>query len=151
MKKLKAKPVSQSAINDYAYTIFPGDLNASDTAFGGRILEIADRLAAIVARRHSGLLCVTLLVDSIRFIGPATQGEILIFKSAVNRVWRTSMEIGVKVLVEDVKKKKQRHVVSAYFTFVAINKKRRPILVPPVIPGTEEEKRRYAEADQRRQ
>ena len=96
MKKLKSKPVSQSAINDYAYTIFPGDLNASDTAFGGRILEIADRLAAIVARRHSGLLCVTLLVDSIRFIGPATQGEILIFKSAVNRVWRTSMEIGVK-------------------------------------------------------
>ena len=135
MKKLKSKPVSQSAINDYAYTIFPGDLNASDTAFGGRILEIADRLAAIVARRHSGLLCVTLLVDSIRFIGPATQGEILIFKSAVNRVWRTSMEIGVKVLGEDVKKKKQRHVVSAYFTFVAINKKRRPILVPPVIPA----------------
>ncbi|MEK7590466.1 MAG: acyl-CoA thioesterase [Patescibacteria group bacterium] len=147
----KTKTVKESIVADYPHTIFPNDLNAVKTAFGGRVLEIADRVAAIAAQRHSGKTCVTLGVDSVRFLAPAQKGETLIFKAAVNRVWKSSMEVGVKVLVENFQTGENRHVVSAYFTFVAINDRKRPIKVTEIIPETPEEKRRYQEADQRRQ
>ena len=146
----KTKTIKESVVADYPYTIFPNDLNAIKTAFGGRVMEIADRVAAISAKRHSGKICVTLGIDSVRFLEPALEGETLIFKAAVNRVWKSSMEVGVKVLIEDFQTGATRHVVSAYFTFVAINARRRPINVAEIIPETPEEKRRYQEADQRR-
>src|SRR5665213_3850318 len=95
------KRVSESAIHDQTYIVFPNDLNSIGTLYGGRVLEQADRVAAVVAKRHSGRVCVTLGVDSVRFLAPARHGDILIFQAAVNHVWRTSMEIGVKVLVEE--------------------------------------------------
>ena len=151
MSKLVSKKVSESATHDHTHLLFPNDLNAIGTAFGGRVVEIADRVASIVARRHSGKSCVTLLIDSLRFLGPAIKGEALVFKSAVNRVWNTSMEVGVKVLAENLKTGEQRQVASAYFTFVAINSKNKPVKIIQVVPETEEEKRRYHEADERRQ
>src|SRR3989344_3589201 len=151
MRNLRSKKVSESVINDYAHLLLPNDLNTMGNAFGGRVVEIADRVASIVARRHSGKSCVTLLIDSLRFLGPATQGEALVFKVAVNRVWNTSMEVGVKVLAENLKTGEQRQVASAYFTFVTINSKNKPVKILPVVPETEKEKRRYQEADERRQ
>lgn len=148
---MKGKPVSASAIDRQVHEIFPNDLNDHKTAFGGRIMEITDRLAGVVAQLHSGKTCVTLGIDSVRFLAPALKGELLIFKAAVNRVWRTSVEIGVKVFAKNFKTKKERHVVSAYFTFVAVDRWHRPVKVPPVIPETPEEKRRYQDADERRQ
>jgi acyl-CoA hydrolase len=144
------KPVRESAINDQTSIVFPSNLNSLGTLFGGRVVELMDRTAAVVARRHSGRWCVTLSIDSVRFLAPARGGDVLILKAAVNRVWRTSLEVGLKVFAEDSRTARRTHVVSAYFTFVAVDEKMKPIEIPPVIPESEDEKRRFAKAEQRR-
>src|SRR5437763_1870454 len=108
------KPVSASAIHDQTAIVFPNDLNSLGTLFGGRVLEQADWVAAIVAKRHTGRVCVTLGVDSVRFHAPARHGDILVFQAAVNRVWNTSLEVGIRVLAEDYQTLKRSHIFSAY-------------------------------------
>jgi acyl-CoA hydrolase len=147
---MDGKPVSASAIPDHVVTVFPNDLNPYKTLFGGRILEIADMLAAIVAKRHSNRVSVTLGIDSVRFLNPAREGDILVCSASVNRAWRTSMEIGVKVVAQDFRTLETKAIFSAYFTFVAIDDLSRPVPVPSVIPETSDEKRRYEEAEERR-
>ncbi len=147
----KGKRVAESAINDQTSVVFPNDLNAYGTLFGGRVLDLCDRVSGVVAKRHSGSVCVTLGIDSVRFLAPAKHGDILVFKAAVNRVWKTSMEIGVKVFKEDFKTLKRTHILSAYFTFVALDDHQKPTEVAPVIPETPDELRRYADAEKRRQ
>ena len=151
VKGLRSKKVSESAIKDYPYILFETDINPRGTAFGGRVMEIADKVAAMVSRRHSRIDCVTLFVDSFKFLGPAVKGEMLIYKASVNRVLNTSMEIGIKVCAEEPLTGKRRHVVSAYFTFVGIGEDGKSALLPPVIPETKDEKRRYRKAQQRRE
>jgi acyl-CoA hydrolase len=146
-----SKPVGDSAINDQTAVVFPNDLNAYGTLFGGRVLDLCDRVSGVVAKRHSGAVCVTLGIDSVRFLAPAKHGDILVFKAAVNRVWKTSMEIGVKVYKEDFRTLQRVHILSAYFTFVALDDHLKPVEVPAVLPETVEEKRRYKEAEERRQ
>jgi acyl-CoA hydrolase len=148
---MNAKPVSASAINDQTAIVFPDDINTLGTLFGGRVMEMADRVAAVVAKRHAGRNCVTLGIDSVRFLAAARHGDVLVFKAAVNRAWRTSMEIGLKVFAEDFRTMQRKHIVSAYFTFVAVDEQLRPIQAPPVIPETPDEKRRYEQAELRRQ
>src|SRR5271155_1910843 len=101
MDHKKGKPVSASMVIDQVVEVFPNDLNAHGTLFGGRVMQIIDALAAIVAKRHTGMVCVTLGIDSVRFLNPAHHGDILVCKASINRTWRTSMEVGVKVLAED--------------------------------------------------
>ncbi len=148
---MEGKPVSASMVIDQVVEVFPNDLNPHGTLFGGRVLQIIDTLAAIVAKRHSGQVCVTLGIDSVRFLNPAYHGDILVCQASVNRTWRTSMEVGVKVLAEDFRTLEQKDILSAYFTFVAIDDHHRPVEVIPVIPETEEQKKRYKEAEERRQ
>jgi acyl-CoA hydrolase len=114
-------------------------------------MALLDRVAVVVAERHAEKTCVTASVDSLHFLAPARKGDILLFQAAVNRSWRSSMEVGVKVRAVDYKTKEDRHVVSVYFTFVALDEKGRPTAVPAVIPESEIEKRRYEEAGIRRQ
>ena len=147
---LPGKPVSASAIEDQTSVVFPNDLNSLGTLFGGRLIAQADVVAAVVAKRHAGRSCVTLGIDSVRFLAAARHGDILIFKAAVNRVWKTSMEIGLKIFAEDFQTMQRKHIVSAYFTFVGVDETLCPIEIPPVLPETEDEKRRYGEADERR-
>jgi acyl-CoA hydrolase len=144
------KSVAESAIHDQISVVFPNDLNAYGTLFGGRVLDLCDRVAGVVAKRHSGKVCVTLGIDSVRFLAPAKHGDILVFKASLNRVWKTSMEIGLKVFKEDFRTQERVHILSAYFTFVALDDKLRPVEVPAVIPETKEEKRRFKEAEERR-
>lgn len=148
---MTGKPVSASAINDQTAIVFPNDLNSLGTLFGGRVMELCDTTCAVVAKRHSGRPCVTLGIDSVRFHASATHGDVLIFKAAVNRVWRTSMEIGIKVYAEHFKTNVRKHIVSAYFVFVAVDDDLRPVEAPPLIPETPDEKRRYEKAELRRQ
>lgn len=147
---MKGKPVTSSTVIDQVTEVFPNDLNSHGTLFGGRLMQIVDMLAAIVAKRHSGQVCVTLGIDSVRFLSPARRGDILVCKASVNKTWRTSMEIGVKVFAEDFRTLEQKHILSAYFTFVAMGDDDRPVEVIPVIPETTEEKRRYKQAEERR-
>jgi len=114
-------------------------------------MGILDRVALVVAERHSGRVCATVSVDALHFLSPAYMGEILIFKASLNRAWNTSMEVGIRVVAENYTTREHRHVVSAYFTFVALDENNRPTQIPPVIPETEIERLRYEEADHRRQ
>jgi len=145
------KPVSASAIEDQVVEVFPNDLNPHGTLFGGRLMQVVDNLAAIVAKRHSGRVCVTLGIDSVRFLNPARHGDILVCKASVNKTWKTSMEIGVKVVAEDFRSLEQKDILSAYFTFVAVDDEHNPVPITPVLPETEEQIARFSSAEQRRQ
>lgn len=147
---LEAKAPRESAIEQNVYKLFPNDLNSEYTVFGGLVMGLCDRTALIVAERHSGSTCVTAAVDSLNFLAPAHAGETLIVKAAVNRAWNSSMEIGVRVAAENSHTREVRHVVSAYFTFVALDEDLKPTSVPPILPETEAEQRRFDAAERRR-
>lgn len=147
---LSQKPVLASSVDNHVYKVFPNDLNAHHTVFGGLVMSICDRIALVVAERHSGQVCVTASVDSLHFIAPAKDGDTLVVKAAVNRAWSSSMEIGVKVDAENSYTGERRHIVSAYLTFVALNSEGRPAQVPTLIPESAEESRRFREAQFRR-
>jgi acyl-CoA hydrolase len=149
--KHPGKAPSESAIEQNVYKVFPNDLNSKYTVFGGLVMGLCDRTALIVAERHSGLACVTAAVDSLNFVAPARSGDTLVIKAAANRAWRSSMEIGVHVSAENSHTGVVRHVVSAYFTFVALGEDGRPVTVAPIAPKSREEQRRYREAEQRRE
>lgn len=148
---LSAKTVAASAAAEHLYKVFPNDLNAYNTMFGGSILATIDRLASIVAERHAGRVCVTASVDAVHFMAPARHGDTLIFSAAVNRAWNSSMEIGARVVAEDCERCDHRHIVSAYLTFVALDENNRPVQVPALIAETEAEQQRYEEAGLRRE
>lgn len=151
MTEIKKKYVHESAVDDHTYKVFPNDLNSYGTVFGGLVMAILDRIALVVAERHSSKTCVTVSVDSMHFLGPAQRGDILLFSASINRSWRSSMEIGVKVVAEHWQTGVKSHILSAYFTFVALDEKQKPAEVPHVLPVTDIEKRRYEEANIRRE
>jgi acyl-CoA hydrolase len=118
--------------------------------FGGVILSMMDKCAAIAAFRHARANVVTVSIDRVSFREPIHVGDLVIMRSSVNFVGRTSMEVGVRVLAEDLVTGNRRHTNSCYLTFVAIDRNGRPISVPGVVPETPDEERRYAKAKERR-
>ena len=146
-----AKPVSASAVHGNVYKVFPNDLNQHGTVFGGLIMAEMDRVAAVVAERHADAVCVTVGVDAVHFMKPARRGDTLVFSAAVNRTWKTSMEIGCRVEAESMGSCERRHILSAYLTFIALDEQGRPRPVPEVEPQSAAEHQRYKEADFRRQ
>ena len=150
MSVLKGKSPSESAVSDHVYKLFPNDMNSNGTAFGGMIMSVLDRVALVVAERHSQRICVTVSVDSISFLAPAERGDILIFKASMNNAWKTSMEVGIRVVAQDYHTSTTRHVLSAYFTFVGLDENKKPVQIPPVLPETLIERRRFEEANIRR-
>ena len=148
---LPGKTVAASAVENHVYKVFPNDLNSNGTVFGGLVMSILDRITLIVAERHSGQICVTAAVDALHFLSPAKMGDILLCHAAINRTWTSSMEVGVKVVTEHFRTREQKHLVSAYFTYVALDENNKPVAVPPILPQTAIEKRRYEEAGRRRE
>ena len=146
---MSGKPVreSQSSLSELA---LPNDANGLGTLLGGKIMHLVDVAGAIAAARHSRQFVVTASFDHMNFVQPVLIGELVILKASVNRVFRTSMEVGVKVFAENLRSGERRHVASAYLTFVGVDKARKPVASPPIAPETEEEKRRYEEAGTRR-
>ena len=147
---LTPRPVSESA-SDYLEVALPNDANPLGNLLGGRVMHLVDLAGALAAARHSRCPVVTASVDSMTFLHPVHIGQLIILKSAVNRVFRTSMEVGVKVWVEDLRTGVRRHTSSAYLTFVALGPKNERVPVAPVVPETEAEKRRYEAALVRRE
>lgn len=150
MADLGARRVAASAVHEQVYMVFPNDLNSNDTVFGGLIMAQMDRIAAVVADRHAGGVCVTASVDAVHFMAPARKGDILVFAASVNRAWTTSMEVGVRVEAECIGETSRRHILSAYLTFVAVDHAGTPRPVAALIAETEVERRRYEEAQFRR-
>ncbi|WP_404365196.1 acyl-CoA thioesterase [Marinobacter sp.] len=126
-------------------------MNAQNTVFGGMIMAKCDRLALVVAERHSGHVCVTAAVDSIHFRAPAKGNDTLLFSLALNRSWGSSMEIGARVIAENSYTGDVRHILSAFFTFVALDSEGRPTDVAAAKPETEEQQRRFDDARIRRE
>jgi len=151
MGRDESKIPSDSSVNDYVYKIFPNDLNDQGTAFGGTITSLLDRVAVVIAQRHSERVCVTVSIDAVHFLAPARKGDNLIILGCINRAWTSSMEIGLKVLAENAYIGEKRHILSAYFTFVALDDWNKPTKVPLLCPQTAVEKRRCQEADHRRE
>lgn len=131
--------------------VFPADSNALGNLFGGRLMQYIDLVGAMAASRHARAITVTASMDHLDFLAPVKVGELLILKASVNRAFRTSMEVGVRVMVEDVREQKLRHVSSAYLTFVAVDGLGQRVLVPQVLPETAHQKRRYEDAGRRRE
>jgi len=142
---------SVSTVREHIYKVFPNDMNATATVFGGMIMATMDRISLVVAERHSGHVCVTASVDDVHFMAPARTGDTLIFSAVCNRAWETSMEIGCRVVAEDSYTRERRHIVSAYSTFVALDDNHKPAAIPPLLPETAAEKDRYEEAGLRRE
>ena len=130
--------------------MMPHHANIMGNVFGGVILSLVDHVAAVCAIRHSRKQCVTVSVDKVDFREPIHVGELITAMARVNFAGRTSMEVGVKVVAENVISGEQRHTNSCYVTYVALDDNGQPSPVPPVVPVTADEKRRYERAAQRR-
>jgi len=131
--------------------ILPNDTNTLGNLLGGRLMHFIDLVGAMAAYRHARSHVVTASMEHIDFIAPVHVGDLLILKSKVNRAFNTSMEVGVKVWVENTIAGTHRHVGSAYLTFVAVDSQGRRVPVPKLQPETDEEKRRYEDAGRRRE
>ena len=136
--------------SDYSEICLPNDTNTLGNMLGGHVMHLVDLCGAIAAMRHSRCAVVTASVDQMTFLHPIHIGELVRLKSQVNRVFRTSMEVGVKVWVENLRIPGLRHTSSAYLTFVALDQAGNRVVLPPVVPETEEEMRRFKEAAERR-
>jgi len=148
---LKAKPVSASA-SEMAEVVLPAQTNALGKLLGGHVMHLVDIVGAMAASRHANSYMVTASVDYIDFRNPVSLGEIVLLKSHVNRVFHTSLEVGVEVFSEDILTGERKHTTSAFVTFVAIDEHtRKPKPVPPLIVRTAEEQRRWKGAAKRRE
>jgi acyl-CoA hydrolase len=136
--------------SDYSEICLPNDANTLGTMLGGHMMHLVDLCGAIAAMRHARCPVVTASVDQMTFLHPVRIGDLVRLKSQVNRVFRTSMEVGVKVWVENLQSAALRHTSSAYLTFVALDPSGNRVVLPQVVPETGDEKRRYAEAAERR-
>src|ERR1039457_3607617 len=141
----------RESISEMTEIVLPNDANPLNALLGGRLMHWIDLAGAMAAHRHSRTYVVTASIDHMDFLVPVRVGDFVVLRSSVNRVYHTSMEVGVKVWVEDYRSQENRHVSSAYLTFVAIDAAGNKVVVPPVVPETADEKRRYEDAARRRE
>jgi acyl-CoA hydrolase len=143
------RPVRDSQ-SEMSEIVLPNDANPLNNLLGGRLMHWIDLAGAMAAHRHSRNYVVTAAIDHLDFWVPVHVGDLVILRSSVNRVFHTSMEVGVKVVVENYIVDTSEHVSSAYLTFVAVDAGGRHVQVPAVVPETPDEQRRYDDAGRRR-
>ena len=149
MTKQAGKTVAESA-TEMAEVVLPNDANPRGDILGGKVMHLIDIAGAIAAHRHARSQVVTVSVDNLDFLYPIRVGQLIILRSHVTRAFRTSMEVEVKVYLEDYLTGERRQTSSAFVTYVALDAEGNPKEAPPVIARTSEEKRRYREALVRR-
>jgi acyl-CoA hydrolase len=145
----KNKTVSNSIIT-MTELVLPNHTNQLGNLLGGQLMHWIDICAALSSSKHSNRICVTASVDKIEFHYPVKVGDVVTLKASVNRVFNTSMEVGVKVFAENHTKGTSRHTNSAYLTFVSVDDEGKPVRAREILPETEDEKRRYDKALERR-
>jgi len=128
----------------------PDMANFSGNVHGGTVLKFLDQVAYACASRFAQRYVVTLSVDQVMFRQPIHVGELVTFLASVNHTGTSSMEIGIKVIAENIRNQVVRHANSCFFTMVAVDDDAKPVAVPPLVPTTADEKRRFEAAKQRR-
>ena len=149
MPRQKGKIVTESAV-EMVEVVLPNDANPLGNILGGKVMHLIDIAGAIAAHRHSRRHIVTASVDNLDFLHPIRVGQLIILRAHVTRAFRTSMEVEVKVFLEDYITGEHRQTSSAFVTYVALDEDGRPAEVAPLVPRTAEERRRYREALARR-
>lgn len=144
------KTPSASAV-ETRYLLMPQQANPQGTAFGGAIMAWIDMVAAMAAQRHCGKEVVTAGIDSLVFKEPIRIGDHVVLKASVNYVGRCSMEVGVQVTREDPYSGQKVIATTAHLTFVALDEHKRPTPAPPILPETQQDRRRYENAKLRAQ
>ena len=150
MARTAIRPVRASQV-EMTELVLPNDTNRLGNLLGGRLMHWIDISAAIAASRHTRRVCVTASVDELRFLNPVKQGEVVVLRASVNRVFRTSLEVGVNVTTENTLTGDSKHTNTAYLTFVAIDDDGEPVAAAPVKPVTAVERRRFRDAARRRE
>ncbi len=145
----KGKTVFESAV-EMVDVVLPNDANPLGNILGGKVMHLIDMAGAIAAHRHARSIVVTVSVDNLDFVHPIRVGQLIVLRAHVTRAFHTSMEAEVKVYLEDYLTGERRQTSSAFVTYVALDSEGQPTSVPPLIPRTAEEKRRYREALERR-
>lgn len=124
----------------------PDMANFAGNVHGGTILKLLDQVAYACASRYAARYVVTVSVDQVMFLQPIHVGELVTFLASVNHTGTSSMEVGVKVVAEDIRSQQKRHVNSCFFTMVAVDDDRRPVAVTPIQPIGDRAKRRYEQS-----
>jgi acyl-CoA hydrolase len=150
MRLVDPRPVSASR-SVLSHWMGPTDANIAGSVHGGAVMKLCDEAAATAAVRHCRHMVVTAAMGRMTFLLPIRLGQLLTFHASVNAVWRTSMEVGVRVVAEDIATGDVQHTNSAYLTMVAIDATGRPVEVPPLVMEDDEDRRREREAQLRRQ
>jgi acyl-CoA hydrolase len=147
---VEPRPVSASR-SVLTHWMGPTDANVAGSVHGGAVMRLCDEAAATAAVRHCRQMVVTAAMGRMTFLLPIRLGQLLTFRASVNAVWRTSMEVGVRVEAEDIATGALQHTNSAYLTMVAVDATGSPFQVPPLLMVDEEDRRREREAQLRRQ
>lgn len=150
-EKSLSRPVRES-VSEYSELALPNDANGLGNLLGGKIMHLVDLAGAIAAMKHCRMPVVTAAVDHMDFFHPVRIGQLVRLRASVNRAFRTSMEVGVKVWVENLLTGEEKHVSSAFLTFVAVDRgtgERQE--VPQVVPESDDERRRFEQAGARRE
>ena len=149
MSPARIRTVKESQVQ-MVQMVLPTDTNRLGNLLGGQLMHWIDIAAAIAASRHTNRVCVTASVDKLNFHHPILQGDVVTLEASVNRVFTTSLEIGVRVSKENLLTGERQYTNTAFLTFVAIDEAGKPVPAPPVKPVTKEEKQRFADAARRR-
>jgi len=143
------KPASASRVI-MTELVIPEDTNPQGNIFGGRVMALIDKSAAVVGLRHRRSQVATASVDSLTFHSPIRLGSIVVLEARLNAVFRSSMEVGVRVESEDGLTGERRHTTTAYVTVVCIDTTGRPVPAPPLLLETEADRRLVQDAERRR-
>jgi acyl-CoA hydrolase len=146
---MEGKRVAESAIV-MCVQMLPSDANPQGQVHGGTIMKHVDTAAAVAGHRHARSMVATARIDELNFHAPVEVGDLVTLKASVNAVWRSSMEVGVRVETENLLTGKITHTSSAYLVIVALDESRQPREVPPLIAESPDEQRRMSQAQERR-
>ena len=148
LRKKEGKPVSASSLDDYKLEMPP---SPHGIIFGGRVLQAVTKYVSGVANKHAEVSCENIGIDYVRFFATAKTKDLISCSIAVNKTWGSIIEVGVKVIAEDFRLLETKKILSAYFSFRALDEEGKDIEIAEVIPETLNEKRRYAKAEKRKQ
>ena len=143
------KKVSESLIENFQIQLFTG-LAIDEIICGSKLLQIVEKVAMEVAKKHSDHNCIPKGIDFVRFFNTAKKGDLLYCYASINRVWDSFMEVGIKVIADDFRMLDRKKIMSAYFTFLATNLDNQKIIVPEIIAETSFQKKRFLKAEIRR-